>query len=112
MESAASSVELIFQSRFEKFNRKFAGLQQKKHFYLNFFETYEKILFSLDTTLLSYYQHKIATFSTNSTNQEIEKYYPVFWSAFFQGLLIIHISIFKGGYVVGEIDIKTITKKF
>jgi hypothetical protein len=53
MDSAASSIELIFQSYFEIFNRKFAGLQQKKRFYVFFiFETYKKTLFGLVTPII------------------------------------------------------------
>jgi hypothetical protein len=74
MDSAASSIELIFQSCFELFNRKFAGIQQKKRFYAQFFyESHTERLFDLATPLLSYSRQNLATFSTIYTNRRLEQ---------------------------------------
>ena len=70
MDSATSSIELIFRSCFELFNRKFANLQQKKRFYAQFFYgSHKRCFLALLPPLLSYSRRKLATFSTIYTNR-------------------------------------------
>jgi len=55
MDSATSSIELIFQSCFELelINRKFAGFQQKKNFFEKFFyESHKRCFFDLTVPIL------------------------------------------------------------
>jgi len=53
MDSAASSIELVFHSCFELSNRRFCACQQKKRFYAQFFyESHIEVLFNLTAPLV------------------------------------------------------------